>query len=89
MSPMKEIHNHVFLYAWVNNPMKQCPSFCDWPYVMATLGIGLDILVVKSPNNNEGINKMITIASLMVGVITNPFTNAYFQGDVANPLEID
>jgi hypothetical protein len=57
---------------------------------MATLAIGPNILVVKSPNNNEGINKMIlTIAFLMVRIITNPFTNAYFQGDVVDPLEID
>jgi hypothetical protein len=41
---------------------------------MATFGIGPNILVVKSPNNNEGINKMILIiASLTVGVITYGF----------------
>jgi hypothetical protein len=36
-----------------------------------------------------GIDGMIiTLASLMAGAATNPFANAYFQGDAADPLEI-
>ncbi|KAH9551816.1 hypothetical protein CY35_09G033200 [Sphagnum magellanicum] len=88
-SPVKATQNHALTYAWVGNAANQCPGFCDWPYATAAPGTGPDTPALKPPNSDVGIDGLIiTLASLMAGAATNPYANAYFQGDAADPLEI-
>jgi hypothetical protein len=87
--PTKATQNHALPYAWVGNAVEQCPGFCDWPYATAAPGTGPDTPALKPPNDDVGIDGLIiTLASLVAGSATNPFANAYFQGDAAEPLEI-
>ncbi|KAL6911518.1 hypothetical protein ACP4OV_000323 [Aristida adscensionis] len=77
-----------FAYVWVGNPASQCPGQCAWPFHQPVYGPQAAPLV--SPNGDVGVDGMvISLASMIVGTVTNPFGNGFYQegaGDDA-PLE--
>ncbi|KAF7138622.1 hypothetical protein RHSIM_Rhsim07G0203900 [Rhododendron simsii] len=75
-----------FAYAWVGNPMTQCPGQCAWPFHKPTFGPQTPPLV--APNGDVGVDGMvINLATVLAGTVTDPFNNGYFQGPATAPLE--
>ncbi|KAI8548279.1 hypothetical protein RHMOL_Rhmol07G0261700 [Rhododendron molle] len=75
-----------FAYAWVGNPMTQCPGQCAWPFHQPTFGPQTPPLV--APNGDVGVDGMvINLATVLAGTVTDPFDNGYFQGPATAPLE--
>ena len=75
-----------FAYAWVGNPVSQCPGQCAWPFHQPIYGPQTPPLV--APNGDVGVDGMvINLASVLAGTVTNPFDNGYFQGPATAPLE--
>ncbi|KAK7311640.1 hypothetical protein RJT34_09908 [Clitoria ternatea] len=73
-------------YAWVGNPVTQCPGECAWPFHRPVYGPPSPPLV--PPNGDVGMDGMvISLATLLAGAVTNPFGNGYFQGAASAPLE--
>lgn len=73
-------------YIWVGNSATQCPGKCAWPFHQPMYGPQNPPLV--APNGDAGIDGMlINIASMIAGVVTNPFGDGYFQGSKDAPLE--
>ncbi|XP_057442541.1 protein EXORDIUM-like 2 [Lotus japonicus] len=73
-------------YAWVGNPVTQCPGQCAWPFHKPIYGPQSPPLV--SPNGDIGVDGMvINLATVLAGTVTNPFDNGYFQGPATAPLE--
>ncbi|KAJ7526552.1 hypothetical protein O6H91_16G011800 [Diphasiastrum complanatum] len=72
-------------YAWVGNSETQCPGFCAWPYAKTEFGPNTEPLLAP---NGVGVDGMIiTIAKVLAGGATNPYGNAYYQGDASAALE--
>lgn len=68
-------------FVWVGNPKMQCPGFCAWPFAKPQYGPPMEPL--RAPNG-MGIDGMImTLAKILASTATNPFGDAYFQGDDA------
>ncbi|KAG0579953.1 hypothetical protein KC19_4G137500 [Ceratodon purpureus] len=86
-SPSPASKNHILPYSWVGNSATQCPGQCAWPYALPQFGPnGAKALV--APNADAGMDGMvINMASMLAGMVTNPFNNGYYQGDAAAPLE--
>ncbi|WCJ44433.1 Protein EXORDIUM-like 1 [Euphorbia peplus] len=75
-----------FTYIWVGNSETQCPGQCAWPFHQPIYGPQSAPLV--APNNDVGLDGMvINLASLLVGTVTNPFGNGFYQGPKEAPLE--
>ncbi|KAI4388724.1 hypothetical protein MLD38_001029 [Melastoma candidum] len=75
-----------FTYAWVGNPVSQCPGQCAWPFHQPIYGPQTPPLV--APNGDIGVDGMIiNLATVLAGTITNPYGNGYFQGSADAPLE--
>lgn len=76
-----------FPYLWVGNAAVQCPGQCAWPYALPEYGPpGAAPLV--PPSGDVGVEGMvINLATLIAGVVTNPYGSGYFQGPAAAPLE--
>ncbi|KAF0933085.1 hypothetical protein E2562_013828 [Oryza meyeriana var. granulata] len=75
-----------FAYVWVGNPATQCPGHCAWPYHQPVYGP--QAAPLTPPNGDVGVDGMvISLASMIVGTVTNPFGNGFFQGDAVAPLE--
>lgn len=73
-------------YIWVGNSVSQCPGQCAWPFHQPIYGPQTPPLV--SPNGDVGVDGMvINLATLLAGTVTNPFSDGYFQGPAAAPLE--
>ncbi|XP_044478419.1 protein EXORDIUM-like 2 [Mangifera indica] len=78
--------NGKFAYAWVGNSMSQCPGQCAWPFHQPIYGPQTPPLV--APNGDVGVDGMIiNLATVLAGMVTNPFNNGYFQGPADAPLE--
>ncbi|CAL0305568.1 unnamed protein product [Lupinus luteus] len=74
------------VYAWVGNPMSQCPGECAWPFHQPLYGPQSPPLV--APNGDVGVDGMvISLATVLAGAVTNPFSNGYYQGVESAPLE--
>lgn len=78
---------HHLPYAWVGNAVTQCPGNCAWPFAAPHHGPrGFAPLV--APNGDIGADGMvINIANMLAGTATDPYINAWFQGDAGAPLE--
>lgn len=75
-----------FAYVWVGNPSTQCPGQCAWPYHQPVYGP--QAAPLTPPNGDVGVDGMVvSLASMIVGTVTNPFGNGYFQGPADAPLE--
>ncbi|KAH7845496.1 hypothetical protein Vadar_002891 [Vaccinium darrowii] len=75
-----------FAYAWVGNPLSQCPGQCAWPFHQPLYGPQTPPLV--APNGDVGIDGMIiNLATVLAGTVTDPFDSGYFQGPATTPLE--
>jgi hypothetical protein len=76
-----------FAYVWVGNPATQCPGQCAWPFHQPAYGPQAPPLT--APNADVGVDGMvISLASMVVGTVTNPFGNGFFQeGSEDAPLE--
>jgi hypothetical protein len=76
-----------FAYVWVGNPAAQCPGQCAWPFHQPAYGPQSPPLT--APNGDVGVDGMvISLASMVVGTVTNPFGNGFFQeGSADAPLE--
>jgi len=73
-------------YICVGNPATQCPGQCAWPFHQPAYGPQGPPLV--APNGDVGVDGMImNLASMLAGMVTNPFRNAYYQGSSDAPLE--
>ncbi|KAG6551109.1 hypothetical protein Mapa_007344 [Marchantia paleacea] len=82
--PSDATNSQMVPYGWIGNPGKQCPEFCSWPYAA---GGGLQKGLIP-PNGDVGVDGMIiTVANILAGMATNPYGNAYYQGDAGAPLE--
>ncbi|XP_061345950.1 protein EXORDIUM-like 2 [Gastrolobium bilobum] len=74
------------VYAWVGNPMAQCPGECAWPFHQPVYGPQTPPLV--PPNGDVGVDGMlISLATVLAGTVTNPFKNGYYEGSAVAPLE--
>lgn len=75
-----------FVFAWVGNPVKQCPGQCAWPFHKPIYGPQTPPLV--APNGDVGVDGMIiNLATVLAGAVTNPFNSGFFQGPAEAPLE--
>uniref|UniRef100_A0A0E0L9F2 Uncharacterized protein n=1 Tax=Oryza punctata TaxID=4537 RepID=A0A0E0L9F2_ORYPU len=75
-----------YAYAWVGNAERQCPGQCAWPF--ATPAYGPQGPPLGAPNGDVGADGMVvTLASMLAGAVTNPFGDAYYQGDKDAALE--
>ncbi|XP_009618457.1 protein PHOSPHATE-INDUCED 1-like [Nicotiana tabacum] len=74
------------VFIWVGNSVTQCPGQCAWPFHQPIYGPQDKPL--GAPNGDVGADGMVVnIASLMAGVVTNPYRNGYYQGPAEAPLE--
>lgn len=88
-------HSHIELfdqaagvmlpYAWVGNSESQCPGYCAWPFARPEYGPPAKPL--QAPNEMGVDGMIITLAKVLAGAATNPFGNAYYQGEATNALE--
>lgn len=78
---------HQLPYAWVGNSASQCPGQCAWPFALPQYGpLGARALI--APNGDVGVDGMIiNIANMLAGTATDPYLNAFYQGDASMPLE--
>lgn len=78
---------HQLPYAWVGNAATLCPGKCAWPFSFPLYGpMGFKPLV--APNGDVGADGMIiNIANMLAGTATDPYINAWYQGDAGAPLE--
>ncbi|XP_051192377.1 protein PHOSPHATE-INDUCED 1 homolog [Lolium perenne] len=75
-----------FAYVWVGNPAAQCPGQCAWPFHQPQYGP--QTAPLSPPNGDVGVDGMVvSLASMLVGAVTNPFGNGFFQGPKEAPLE--
>ncbi|KAL6606900.1 hypothetical protein ACP70R_042553 [Stipagrostis hirtigluma subsp. patula] len=73
-------------YAWVGNPATQCPGQCAWPFHQPVYGPQAPPLV--PPNGDVGMDgAVISVATMLAGVVTNPFGDGFYQGDRGAALE--
>ncbi|CAK9220097.1 unnamed protein product [Sphagnum troendelagicum] len=78
----------ILPYAWVGNSGLQCPGQCAWPFASPKPPAGPVQIPLLPPNGDVGLDGMIiNIAAMLAGAATNPFDNAYYQGDASLPLE--
>ncbi|KAG6544483.1 hypothetical protein Mapa_014121 [Marchantia paleacea] len=85
-SPTGVTEHQQLPYAWVGNAGKKCAGRCAWPFAKPQYGPQTEPLV--APNGDVGVDGMIiNIAAVLAGTATNPFSNAFFQGDASAPLE--
>lgn len=74
-------------FAWVGNSQRQCLGQCAWPFALPDYG-PQGMAPLMPPNGDVGMDGMvINVATLLVGVATNPFGAGYFQGPPTEPLE--
>ncbi|KAG6409138.1 hypothetical protein SASPL_132171 [Salvia splendens] len=75
-----------FLYAWVGDAGAQCPGFCAWPFHRPAYGPQGPPLV--APNGDVAADGMVVnLAAVLAGAVTNPFSDGYYQGAAAAPVE--
>ena len=73
-------------YVWVGNSATQCPGQCAWPFHQPVYGPQTPALV--PPSGDVGMDGMVmNIASMVAGVVTNPFGDGFYQGPKEAPLE--
>ncbi|KAF3637493.1 protein PHOSPHATE-INDUCED 1-like [Capsicum chacoense] len=78
--------NKRSVFIWVGNSVTQCPGQCAWPFHQ--LIYGPQTKPLGAPNGDVGVDGMVVnIASLLAGVVTNPYGNGYYQGPAEAPLE--
>ncbi|XP_027339049.1 protein EXORDIUM-like 2 [Abrus precatorius] len=81
-----QVQKRRVAFAWVGNPATQCPGECAWPFHQPVYGPQSPPLV--PPNGDVGVDGMvISLATVLAGVATNPFGNGYYQGSARAPLE--
>ncbi|KAG8059377.1 hypothetical protein GUJ93_ZPchr0002g24533 [Zizania palustris] len=73
-------------FVWVGNSATQCPGQCAWPFHQPAYGPQTPALV--PPSGDVGMDGMVmNIASMVAGVVTNPFGDGFYQGPKEAPLE--
>lgn len=76
-------------YAWVGNPISQCPGFCGFPYAAPDFIPKEFAVLTKPPNGNLGVDSVVAIlAHEIAGIATNPFLTAWYAGSNLLPQEI-
>lgn len=86
-SPLTTAGGLQLPYAWVGNPKDQCPGLCAWPFAQPSY-MPTNANLPLPPNGDVGTDGMIIqIACMLAGTASNPFDNAFYQGDAAIPLE--
>ncbi|CAN6214539.1 unnamed protein product [Urochloa humidicola] len=76
-----------YAYAWAGDAAKQCPGQCAWPFARPSYG-PQDSKLLGAPNGDVGVDgMMVTLASMVAGAVTNPFRDAYYQGEKDAALE--
>ncbi|XP_062227555.1 protein PHOSPHATE-INDUCED 1-like [Phragmites australis] len=75
-----------YAYAWAGDAASQCPGQCAWPF--ARPSYGPQDKPLGAPNGDVGVDgMMVTLASMVAGAVTNPFRDAYYQGEKDAALE--
>ncbi|KAL6606901.1 hypothetical protein ACP70R_042554 [Stipagrostis hirtigluma subsp. patula] len=75
-----------YAYVWVGNAAQQCPGQCAWPF--AKPSYGPQDKPLPAPNGDVGVDgMMVNVASMLAGAATNPFRDAYYQGERDAALE--
>ncbi|KAG8072457.1 hypothetical protein GUJ93_ZPchr0006g44765 [Zizania palustris] len=73
-------------FVWVGNSATQCPGQCAWPFHQPVYGPQTPALV--PPSGDVGMDGMVmNIASMVAGVVTNPFGDGFYQGPKEAALE--
>ncbi|WVZ81934.1 hypothetical protein U9M48_029259 [Paspalum notatum var. saurae] len=76
-----------YAYAWAGDAARQCPGQCAWPFAAPAYGPP-DSKPLGAPNGDVGADgMMVTLASMVAGAVTNPFGDAYYQGEKDAALE--
>lgn len=74
-------------YAWVGNAKEQCPGYCAWPFARAEYGPQGGEPPLKAPNEVGVDGMIINLAKVLVGAATNPYGDAYYQGEASYGVE--
>nr|PNR59198.1 hypothetical protein PHYPA_001989 [Physcomitrium patens] len=77
-------------YVWVGDASTQCPGLCCWPFANLnyTFMENSQDKPLLPPSGEVGVDGMIiNLAKLIAGAATDPYQNAYYQGDAAAPVE--
>jgi hypothetical protein len=73
-------------YLWTGDAASQCPGQCAWPF--AKPSYGPQDKPLGAPNGDVGVDGMVvTLACMFAGAATNPFRDAYYQGEKDAALE--
>ncbi|XP_010247385.1 PREDICTED: protein EXORDIUM-like 2 [Nelumbo nucifera] len=75
------------LYMVVGNPVLECPYDCAWPFHKPKKG-AVKSKVLKPPSGKVGADAMVvSLASALAGMVTNPYNTGFFQGHGRNQIE--
>lgn len=76
-------------YVWVGDAATQCPGLCCWPFANVNYTFMEDMPEpLLPPSGDVGADGMVmNLATLIAGAATDPYQNAYYQGDAAAPVE--
>lgn len=76
-------------YLWVGDASSQCPGLCCWPFAnLEYTSTGPANQSLVPPNGDLGGDGMIiNLATLIAEAATDPYQNAYYQGDAGSPVE--
>ena len=74
------------LYMIVGNPETECPGSCAWPFHRPDYGP--QGVTLQPPNGNVGADSMvISFASALAGLVTNPYNDGFYDGPESDPKE--
>ncbi|KAJ9678441.1 hypothetical protein PVL29_020583 [Vitis rotundifolia] len=74
------------LYIMVGNPETECPGECAWPFHRTDYGP--QGVTLQPPNGNVGADAMvISFASALAGLVTNPYNDGFYDGPESDPVE--
>ncbi|KAG0612104.1 hypothetical protein M758_6G001900 [Ceratodon purpureus] len=77
-------------YVWVGDASTQCPGLCCWPFANLnyTFMENTQDEPLRPPSGDVGADGMvINLATLIAGAATDPYQNAYYEGDAGAPVE--
>lgn len=79
-------------YVWVGDASTQCPGLCCWPFAAFNYTFMENVSPqgppLLPPNGDVGADgAVMNLATLLAGAATDPYQNAYYQGDAGAPVE--
>ncbi|KAI3411313.1 uncharacterized protein J3R85_018205, partial [Psidium guajava] len=73
-------------YILVGDPETECPGTCAWPFYPSDYGP--KGVTLRPPSGNVGADAMvISFASALAGIVTDPYNNGFYGGSTFDPTE--